>query len=257
MFVEHFEVPFVWEHRRDYVVHYSVDSDRVIIPKGMIELITRPELWKIFELGLKYRNLIKRKRGLLATWSKLKQRLDDQGDQPQEEPIGEGVEGEDKKVLKPRDLDWREAYFEEFIISPMGTAEDSVEGVVDGADWLGIRFMREFKEMKEEEDLDEETRLREGRYKKPSAQGSQAWLNNYRNSRLSTLVKVRPLDVSVVCGVSVCADCPHCSLSFRVLVSRLKKSCRRICSILNSSPPRPTLISCLKIMLNSSWTERC
>ncbi|CED84385.1 Transcription elongation factor SPT6 [Phaffia rhodozyma] len=202
MFLEHFEVPFVWEHRRDYLVHYATDSQGHIIPKGMIELITRPELWKIFELGLKYRNLMKRKQGLLSTWEKLKQRLKDQTKQHTEEataaPIsidGEAEGEEEKKPIREEKVDWRLTYFEEFVISPMGTAEESVEGVVDGADWLGIRFMKEFKEMKEDEDLDEETRLKEGRYKRPSAQGPKAYLNTYRDARLSNFVKAAGLPI--------------------------------------------------------------
>lgn len=97
-FVKEFEVPYVWHNKRDYIVHYDVNDIR-----SRPELLTLPELWKIYALGQKYRSLLERRRALNASYTRLK--VDDD-------------------------------YYEKEIVP----AIDSVEVVADATEWLTMKY---------------------------------------------------------------------------------------------------------------------
>ncbi|KAL0946577.1 hypothetical protein HGRIS_012779 [Hohenbuehelia grisea] len=65
-FIEFYEVPYVWTHKRDYISHFDPDDIR-----ARLELLTLEELWKIYALGLKYRSLLQRQRSLLTAYQRL------------------------------------------------------------------------------------------------------------------------------------------------------------------------------------------
>ncbi|KAJ3999147.1 transcription elongation factor SPT6 [Lentinula boryana] len=67
MFVEEYEVPFIWTHRRDYISHFDANDAR----SPRFELLTLPELWRIHALGQKYRSLVERRNALSASYNRL------------------------------------------------------------------------------------------------------------------------------------------------------------------------------------------
>ncbi|KAF9075222.1 transcription elongation factor SPT6 [Rhodocollybia butyracea] len=67
MFVDEYEVPFIWTHRRDYISHFDVNDPSS--PRH--EILSLPELWRIYYLGQKYRSLVERRNALSASYSRL------------------------------------------------------------------------------------------------------------------------------------------------------------------------------------------
>ncbi|KAG8759037.1 Transcription elongation factor spt6 [Serendipita sp. 396] len=63
LFIQSFEVPFIWTHKRDFIWH--VDG------AARIELLSVAELWRVYNLGQKFRAFQERKRILEATHAKL------------------------------------------------------------------------------------------------------------------------------------------------------------------------------------------
>jgi transcription elongation factor SPT6 len=66
LFVEEFEVPYVWAHKRDYLWHFDPKEIR-----ARSELLTLSELWRVYTLGQKYRSLLERRRALSASYDRL------------------------------------------------------------------------------------------------------------------------------------------------------------------------------------------
>lgn len=66
MFVQEFEVPYIWTHKRDYISHFDVNDIR-----NRFELLNLSELWRIYALGQKYRSLVERRRALTASYARL------------------------------------------------------------------------------------------------------------------------------------------------------------------------------------------
>jgi transcription elongation factor SPT6 len=66
LFVEEFEVPHIWAHKRDYLCHFDISDIRT-----RRELLTLNELWRIFVMGQKYRSLLERKRALSTLYDRL------------------------------------------------------------------------------------------------------------------------------------------------------------------------------------------
>ena len=75
---EQFEVPFIWQHRRDYLVHErkirnsSRDGDQPEFTIKEEKLLTRDDLWKIYELDGKFRSFVLKRNALKASYEKLK-----------------------------------------------------------------------------------------------------------------------------------------------------------------------------------------
>ncbi|KAF9483749.1 transcription elongation factor SPT6 [Pholiota conissans] len=66
IFVEEYEVPYIWAHKRDYISHFDVHDIG-----SRLELLNLEELWRINRLGAKYRNLLERKRLLTGSYDRL------------------------------------------------------------------------------------------------------------------------------------------------------------------------------------------
>ncbi|KAF8636737.1 hypothetical protein AX17_003540 [Amanita inopinata Kibby_2008] len=67
LFIEEFEVPYIWTHKRDYICHFDLSDIRT-----RIELLSLNELWRIYALGLKYRSLLERRRSLTSSYDRIK-----------------------------------------------------------------------------------------------------------------------------------------------------------------------------------------
>jgi transcription elongation factor SPT6 len=69
IFVDEFEVPYIWTHKRDHISYFEVKDIRT-----RIELISLSELWRIYALGQKYRSLLDRRTLLEAAYARLELR---------------------------------------------------------------------------------------------------------------------------------------------------------------------------------------
>lgn len=212
MFKEQLEVPFLWEHRRDYLVYWYSEENKDAPEGAKLDLLTRDEVWRVYELGVRYRTLMERKAGLVDVWTRLSPRLakdeaNDDGDDSDEAMDLDDDEGGDGKKDKKKDP--RRVYFETHVICPGGTAEESVEGVVDGMEWLSLKYGREVKEMREEEaemHVDGKDRV----YKRSSGESG---LDLLRHSRLSQFIKVSTsLSLFYRPRPDRSTDCPRSSL---------------------------------------------
>ncbi|KAI0306468.1 transcription elongation factor Spt6 [Multifurca ochricompacta] len=97
LFIREFEVPYIWVHKRDYVSYFNAQDIRT-----RVELLSLGELWRVFDLGQKYRSLLERRRVLETYYTRL------------------GVTDE---------------YYEMEIRRKI----DSVEMVSDATEWLGLK----------------------------------------------------------------------------------------------------------------------
>ncbi|KAG6874201.1 hypothetical protein C0995_003747 [Termitomyces sp. Mi166 len=66
LFVEEFEVPYIWTHKRDYIRHFDVQDIR-----SRHELLSLNELWRIYALGQKYRSMIERRGAMRSMYQRL------------------------------------------------------------------------------------------------------------------------------------------------------------------------------------------
>lgn len=67
--VEYYEVPFIWVHRRDHFFHHDLTA---LDPQDRSKaLLSREDLWKIYQLAIKYRALCDRKIILSKLWAKV------------------------------------------------------------------------------------------------------------------------------------------------------------------------------------------
>jgi transcription elongation factor SPT6 len=67
LFVEEFEVPYIWTHKRDYICHFDMQDMRT-----RTELLSLNELWRLYTLGMKYRSLLERRRILSNSFERLR-----------------------------------------------------------------------------------------------------------------------------------------------------------------------------------------
>ena len=63
IFIEEYEVPYIWVHKRDYISHFENQS--------RFELLNLEELWRINSLGQKYRSLLERQKALAISYERL------------------------------------------------------------------------------------------------------------------------------------------------------------------------------------------
>ncbi|KAB2578802.1 putative transcription elongation factor spt6 protein [Lasiodiplodia theobromae] len=74
MNIEDLEVPFIFNHRKDYLIHSSSQQDQDDIDgnSGPQRLLTQADLWEIFELDLKFRALSEKREALIKTYDTLR-----------------------------------------------------------------------------------------------------------------------------------------------------------------------------------------
>ncbi|PCH37999.1 transcription elongation factor Spt6 [Wolfiporia cocos MD-104 SS10] len=66
LFVERYEVPYIWTHKRDYISYFDPDD-----LSTQVELLSLDELWRIYALGQKFRSLSERRHTLDALYGHL------------------------------------------------------------------------------------------------------------------------------------------------------------------------------------------
>jgi transcription elongation factor SPT6 len=66
LFVQHFEVPYIWVHRRDWISYFNPQDMRT-----RVDFLTFQELWRVQSLGEKYRALIERRNAVDALYARL------------------------------------------------------------------------------------------------------------------------------------------------------------------------------------------
>ncbi|KAG5645250.1 hypothetical protein DXG03_006667 [Asterophora parasitica] len=107
LFVEEFEVPYVWTHKRDYIRTFDVNDIR-----SRQDLLSLPELWRLYSLGQKYRSMIERRGAMASLYDRLKV---------------------------------KDAYFDEEVLPQV----DSVEVVADCTEWISMKY-RDQKQLETE-----------------------------------------------------------------------------------------------------------
>lgn len=65
--VDYFEVPFIWSHRKDYLIYQHPGQGNVKTE----QLLWRDDLWRIYHLAIKYRAMLDRKAHISKLWDKL------------------------------------------------------------------------------------------------------------------------------------------------------------------------------------------
>ncbi|CAL1704685.1 unnamed protein product [Somion occarium] len=66
LFIQEFEVPYIWTHKRDYISYFNPEELRT-----RVELLTLDDLWRVYTLGQKYRSLVERRKTLDALYARL------------------------------------------------------------------------------------------------------------------------------------------------------------------------------------------
>ncbi|KAG7092574.1 hypothetical protein E1B28_008922 [Marasmius oreades] len=67
LFVDEYEVPYIWAHKRDHLFHFDVNDMGT-----RIQLLNLAELWKVYVLGQKYRSLVERRQALTVSYNRLR-----------------------------------------------------------------------------------------------------------------------------------------------------------------------------------------
>ncbi|KAI0054143.1 transcription elongation factor Spt6 [Auriscalpium vulgare] len=66
LFIDAFEVPYIWTHKRDYVSYFNAKDIRT-----KLELLNLEDLWRVHALGQKFRSLLERRTALDASYARL------------------------------------------------------------------------------------------------------------------------------------------------------------------------------------------
>lgn len=65
LFVQEFEVPYIWTHKRDYISYFNPED-----LKTRVELLSLEDLWRVYAVGQKYRSLVERRNALDALYGR-------------------------------------------------------------------------------------------------------------------------------------------------------------------------------------------
>jgi transcription elongation factor SPT6 len=150
MFVHHLEVPYLW--------HYKRDAFSVLEQSGRssVQFLDRDELWKLFELGIRFRAIYERNNYTTTIWDKIKTR--------RETP----------------ELSVAERYLEDKLLRSICMM--SIEAAAEGGDWLEYHYRDEIRRIKESESAED------GVVKKLLAKAVQG---DIRSGPIVKLVEVR------------------------------------------------------------------
>ena len=66
LFIQEFDVPYIWAHKRDYITHFDESDIRT-----RVDLLSLDDLWRVYALGQKYRSLLERKKSLESLYARL------------------------------------------------------------------------------------------------------------------------------------------------------------------------------------------
>ncbi|KIY72184.1 hypothetical protein CYLTODRAFT_63573 [Cylindrobasidium torrendii FP15055 ss-10] len=154
LFIDHLEVPYIYYHKRDNLRHYNTGNDS----SEPLELLNMDELWKIYQLGQKYRSLLQRKNALEASYQQ---------------------------------YHVRDNYFEDEIRNSL----DSLEVVGDAQEWLMMKYKgkKDTNEFRFAEDEFEEGPTR--KHKAPSRVSAYEVMKKSPAGTLAKLYGIDPHEV--------------------------------------------------------------
>ncbi|KAI0683701.1 transcription elongation factor SPT6 [Cytidiella melzeri] len=66
IFIQEYEVPYIWTHKRDYITYFN-PADL----KTKVELLSLEDLWRVYSVGQKYRSLVDRRKALDSLYTRL------------------------------------------------------------------------------------------------------------------------------------------------------------------------------------------
>ncbi|OBZ75792.1 Transcription elongation factor SPT6 [Grifola frondosa] len=66
LFIQEFEVPYIWNHKRDYISYFNPQDLRT-----RVELLSLDDLWRVYAIGQKYRSLLERRTVLDSLYLRL------------------------------------------------------------------------------------------------------------------------------------------------------------------------------------------
>jgi transcription elongation factor SPT6 len=128
--IEFLEVPFIWVHRRDLLVHFNPTAPD---PQYRTRaFLSREDLWRIHALSLRYRAVVDRKAAL-------------------------------RKIINRLDLSEPDSYLEECL-----AGADSVEEVADLVEWVNMKYHARLRELQAEARVLDDEGLNGARPKRPS-----------------------------------------------------------------------------------------
>jgi transcription elongation factor SPT6 len=151
MFVHHLEVPYLWHYKRDA---FSVLEES---GRSSVQFLDRDELWKLFELGIRFRAIYERNNHTTAIWDKIKTRK------------------------SSPELSVAEKYLEDKLLRSICMM--SIEAAAEGGDWLEYHYRDEIRRIKEQETAED------GVVKKLPAKAAQ---DDVRSGPILKLVEVGP-----------------------------------------------------------------
>jgi transcription elongation factor SPT6 len=122
LFNHQLEVPYLW--------HYKRDAFSVLEGGGAttVQFLDRDELWKVYELGIRFRAIYERNNHTTNIWEKIKSRKDSP------------------------ELSVAERYFEDKLLKSICMM--SIEAAAEGGDWLEYHYRDEIRRIKEDENSD-------------------------------------------------------------------------------------------------------
>ena len=66
LFVQQYEVPYVWTHKRDYISYFNPAE-----LNAQVQLLSLEELWRVYAIGQKYCSLLERRHAMDALYARL------------------------------------------------------------------------------------------------------------------------------------------------------------------------------------------
>jgi len=122
LFNHQLEVPYLWHYKRDAFSALEEGG------ASSVQFLDRDELWKVYELGIRFRAIYERNNYTSNIWEKIKSRM--------ESP----------------ELSIAERYFEDKLLKSICMM--SIEAAAEGGDWLEYHYRDEIRRIKEDENSD-------------------------------------------------------------------------------------------------------
>lgn len=122
MFVQHYEVPYVWHYKRDALSLMEQQSEQ---QRGIVQFLERDELWTLYGLGTRFHAIYDRNVQIREMWGKIKARRT-------------GLE---------------DPYLEQTLLG--SRCNLSIEAAADGYEWLAYHYAVDMRRVKEDEALEE------------------------------------------------------------------------------------------------------
>ncbi|KAF2427289.1 transcription elongation factor spt6 [Tothia fuscella] len=71
--VEDLEIPFIFQHRKDYLIHESRDEyDEPNAPVKAEKMLSQDDMWEVFDLDLKFKGLVEKREAIRTTYDSVR-----------------------------------------------------------------------------------------------------------------------------------------------------------------------------------------